>query len=316
MAYSQTYSWTIIAYVGPQTSSASQRCVHLYPDLPGGARYHCATVWEERFNELPYNLGEKLMKDPIIPGTAPSPETAKTQGIWQPCPPFGITTWMDDDGKKTKKLAEIMGPTTIGAPAHSVPAGRSLEQAVQGLEWNPVPLEEVRDQFAVIAAETMAKLDTLQEFFDLNWIENHTDDDDDETPQPPWQPDHWEWNKFRFSLAWRDANDQYRVVRPALLAPAIVHEPELPDASIIENGSRSDFLEDVASQHAGITDEEHAKILCQAIGIKASAEEGKARAKQAKRIWLFATLCGAPFFMNKDDAKEIASRAYPEEVPF
>lgn len=302
-----TTDWTVIAYVGPQTAGKdNDRCVHLYPDIPGGARYHCATVYEERFDELPYGIGEEMMTAPVLPGTAPTPEQAKSQGIFQPCAPFVIQTWVREDGAKTKKLAHILGPDVKATPEHSVPAGRSLQQAVQGLEWNPVPLEEVSNQFAVIVAETMKKVKTLEAFFDFDALE-----EDDDAPT-----NGFEWNKFLFSLAWRDANDQYRVVRPALLAPKLAEESQDPDPYAILDGERALFLQDVAEQHKHIESDDEAKRICKIVGITGSAEEAKLRLSQARRIWLFADLVNEPYNASEAIAAELANNAYPDEVPF
>jgi hypothetical protein len=292
----------VIAYVGPQVSSKGARCVHLYPEMAKGARFRCATVYEERFDELPYGIGKQLMTDEIIPGSAPEMEPAKSQGILQYCAPFHIEIELKPDGvSKTKNLVRVIGPVTASVDAGSVPAGRAFEQALEGLEFHELDKVTVTDQVSSIGTETYWK---MSEAIAMFYVAAETLS----------IPEHL--HETVFLAIWRDINDQYRVVRPALLRPC-EHEVSYMDGNQIFIGERADFLKDVADQHPNIEDATEAKVICAKLDIAGSSEESAERVEQATQVWLYATLVGKPFNIPPDDAASYVLAAMPlDDLPF
>jgi len=314
-----TKLWTVIGIVGPQISSKDDRCVHLYPQIPGGGKYRCATVYEDRFDELPKPIAKRMASDEILMGTAPEMQQAKNQGLLIPCDPFMIEVHVKD-GKDTKNLARVVGPGS--QPAHA-PAGRTAAstglQAGSGepMEFNPLPEEDVTNGFGQIVAESAMKigamLPTLAEFAGIEGGEEIG-------------PLNSEWQKMVANWIWRDANDQWRIVRPSLLRAFQASEEGVVDdswwkksatASVID-GERADFLAAI-SAHPSISDVEGALDYCRWLGIEGSAAKAVDRLVQARKIWLLASLTDDPFNLGVEEAVDIAEYAYiddDDEVPF
>ncbi len=299
-----TTDWTVIAYVGPQLTAKNERMVHLYPEIPGGAKYHCADVYEERFDLLPYGLGDTLMEADIIPGRAPGMDEARVQGILKSCPPFMVETYVKEDGSKTKKIAFIGGPASKQAPAGSVPAGRAHESAVDGLEFQVVDEDSVSNQVGLIGLETNWKMQEAFTSYD-HFISKYNVAENLQIPV--------------FHAMWRDINDQYRVVRPVLLLAKeeVVPSAAVPDGSIILAGDRGSFLGDIAGQHPDIDTADDAKNIFELLDIKSSADEPEMRVLQAQQVWLCATLISNPYCLDRESAVAFSlSAIQTDEVPF
>jgi len=305
-----TSIWTVIAYVGPQVSSKGDRLVHLYPEIPGGAKYHCATVYEEKFDLLPYGLGEQLERAQIISGGAPEMAAAKIQGILQSCAPFVVQTYNKTDGSKTKNIASIGAPASKQVSASSVPAGRAHQSIAEELEFQALDEDVIDDQAQAIGLETDIKMRTaIHVFADALAYSESMD-----TPIEVLSV-----QTAVFNAIWRDINDQYRIVRPALLTvPEVAEFTQLaPDSKAILSGDRGNFLDDVASQHPYIEDIEHAKIICELLDISGSSEEASDRVTQAERIWLYATLVNKPYSLDDESSVAVAlSVIQADEIPF
>ncbi len=298
--------WDVIAYVGPQITSKGDRLVHLYPEIRGGAKWSCAIVYEEKFDMLPYGLGEQLMRAEIIAGSAPEMAVAKTQGILQSCAPFSIQTYNKADGSKTKNIASIGAPDSKQISASSVPAGRAHQPVAEELEYLSIPLDVVSQQAREIAEETIAKMQVAVHYYASTYDFMDMVKDD-------------AIKVAVFNAMWRDINDQYRIVRPALLTVPEKSESSqyAPDGGVILNGARGDFLDDVANQHPSIENAEHTKIICELLDITGSSEEAGYRVVQAEQIWLYATLVNKPYSLDDESSVAFAlSAIQADEIPF
>lgn len=287
----------VTAYVGPQVTKNGSRLAHLYRE---GKRWSVGIVYQERFPELPHGLGEKLMADPIIPGSAPEYDAAKIQGVLQSCPPFTITTEVTPDNKHTKSIVEILGTTGVAAPQNTVAAGRVFTSAIEGMEFNALSEDEVRELIDEIGQETYWKAEVaLTHYASLAAKEDLANVE-----------------AAVFGAIWRDINDQYRTARPALLTPVEkASGPQYPDPMVIYNGERADFLQHLADQHSQITDADRALDICKQLGIDKTADNADGRVDQAKRVWLFVDLV-AVYMVNEQEAIRLVNDLFPEDVPF
>lgn len=295
----------IVGFVGPQKrSDGRDLLVHLYPELKNRevGKFVACTVYEERFGELPDDVTRYLTEDNVLGGSAPTSQKAKQDGWWRECEPFVVEVYLDEDGKDTKKLAHVLGSasevTAYGPTTSPYANGIAAAQASgQRLEFQELPDTEIADLASKIANESAIKMAVVIE----------------EVKEVIDSPDSLAWSDVLGHI-WRDVTIQYRDVRPALLRPATASAQ--PDASVVRDGARVDFLSAVSGQHPNIADEDEAKAILQFIGVNVSAEDGDGRLVQAKRAWLYATLISEPYLLNEDLAATVAGDAFPDEVPF
>jgi hypothetical protein len=301
---------TITGYVGPQTGgkSGKSRCVHLYTDTLG---WHVCTVWEEDFDQLPFGIGDQMMSNPTIFGTAPAREKAKQDEVLQSCPAFDILVYVEPqpDGSivRKKKLAEVIGPAGVASARESQARGRTAgvpAEDVGNLEFNPVEHVVVYDLARSIATENSRKLRAVldivsAELGDFLEAQRGSGKDIDIGEE-----------SFRYyaGLVYRDVSKAYEVIRPAYLAQreAGVSSEWFKDSVIdtIEYGKPETFLVDVANAHPLLVDEDHARILLKEVGATGVPKDAVGRLNLAEKVWLYVELVSR-FNFSKTVAKQM-----------
>lgn len=277
---------TVIGYVGPQLGGEDgvTRCVHLYPDMPGGAQYHCATVWEERFPELPFGIGDKMLTDKPLAGSAPTMQNALATQDFQPCPPFVIEVMVknmpDGSVKHTKKFAGVVGDAESVANRAAQTQGRTAgipADDVGSMKFSPIPYDDAKNLMGEIASETALifgeVIDACRRTFgDVKTSDNF-------------------WDEVVKAI-WYTASKQYMVLRPHYAKEAESADGFNPADSwaTILGGTADTFLDDVANCHPKIYDADEAKSLFSKLGVVAAPKDAAGRLALAKRAWILVDL--------------------------